>query len=264
MSGAPWLRRLLFPLLLVSALAPLGLLVLVSVGHEWFFPALWPSALQLDAWRTTFGAGDRLHGALITSFLLAIATGGFGVLLGWPLGRALAELRGWPRRLGAAAAFLPVALPPVGLASGLQVSALTLGLGGTFGGVLASHVVPAAGYTALYFLGVFTVFDHGIEHEARTLGARPVQVLWRVTVPSLLPQVREAFVLGFLVSWAQVVLTLVIGGGVVRTLPIEVFAYLQAGQDRFAATGALLLILPPVIALGALRLAVGRTALVLP
>jgi ABC-type spermidine/putrescine transport system permease subunit II len=66
-------------------------------------------------------------------------------------------------------------------------------------------------------------------------------------------------VLGFLVSWAQVPLTLLVGGGPVRTLPIEVFALVQAGQDRPAATGALLLLAPAILALAAARLAARRT-----
>ena len=49
------------------------------------------------------------------------------------------------------------------------------------------------------------------------------------------------------------------GGGAVRTLPVEVLAYVQAGQDRYAATGALLLLLPAVAILGAAALAVRRT-----
>ena len=190
--------------------------------------------------------------------VLAVATGLAGAAVGWPIGRALADLEGWARHAGAAAAFLPVAAPPVALATGLHLFALTLGVGGTLAGVLLSHLVPAAGYAALYFLGIFTVFDHRIEDEARTLGASPRAVLWRVTLPMLRRQLSEAFVLGFLVSWAQVATTLVIGGGRVRTLPLEVFSYLQSGQDRHAAAGALLLMIPALLMLGAVRFAVER------
>lgn len=264
MISLTWVRRLVFPLLIMSALLPMALLLLSSVGTGWFFPELWPATITWEAWRSTLGREGRLLGALGTSLALAIGTGLGAVLLGWPIGRAVATLRHWPRRLGSAAAFLPVAVPPIGLATGLQVTALTLGLGGTLLGVLGSHLVPAVGYTGLYFLGVFSVFDRRIEEEARTLGAGPWTVLRRVTVPTLLPQVREAFLLGFLVSWAQVALTLIIGGGRVRTLPIEVFAYLQSGQDQLAAVGALLLIAPPMVMFGVARLAIGRTAVVLP
>jgi len=251
-------RGVLLPVLAISAAAPLLLLLLQSVSRGWFYPALWPAAFSAEAWRALGERAGRITIALGTSLSLAIATGAIGVALGWPIGRALADLRGWPRHLGAAAAFLPVAVPPVALAAGLHLSMLRAGLGGTMAGVLLSHLVPAAGYASLYFLGVFTLFDRRIEDEARTLGAAPVSVLWRVTVPMLWRQVGEAFLLGFLVSWAQVALTLIIGGGRVRTLPLEVFAYLQAGQDSFAASGALLLVVPPLLAFGAIRLAVAR------
>ncbi|MEO8089919.1 MAG: ABC transporter permease subunit [Gemmatimonadales bacterium] len=251
-------RRLLLAALTLSALSPLVLLLLTSVGREWFFPALWPASITIESWRDAFGGGGRIAGALGTSLALAVATGLASAAVGWPIGRTMADLRGWPRHVGAAAAFLPVAAPPVALATGLHLSALTMGVAGTFGGVLLSHLVPAVGYAALYFLGVFTLFDRRIEDEARTLGARSRTVLWRVTVPMLRRQVGEAFLLGFLVSWAQVATTLVIGGGRVRTLPLEVFSYLQAGQDRYAATGALLLVIPALLMLGAVRFAVDR------
>jgi putative spermidine/putrescine transport system permease protein len=244
--------------LVLSALAPLGLLMVVSVGRDWFFPALWPPSLTLGSWGDALSGRGRLAAALGASLALAVSTGLAGAAVGWPIGRALADLRGWPRHLGAAAAFLPVAAPPVALATGLHVSALAVGVAGSMAGVFLSHLVPAAGYAALYFLGVFTLFDRRVEDEARTLGARPPTVLWRVTIPMMRRQLGEAFLLGFLVSWAQVATTLVIGGGRVRTLPLEVFAYLQAGQDRYAATGALLLVIPALLMLGAVRYAVER------
>jgi putative spermidine/putrescine transport system permease protein len=251
-------RRLVLAALVLSALAPLALLLVASVGRDWFFPALLPPSVTLESWQQAFLGGGRMAAALGTSLVLAVGTGLAGAAVGWPVGRAMADLRGWPRHLGAAAAFLPVAAPPVALATGLHLSAAAAGVAGTTGGVFLSHLVPAAGYTALYFLGVFTLFDRRVEDEARTLGADPRIVLWRVTMPMMRRQLGEAFVLGFLVSWAQVATTLVIGGGRVRTLPLEVFAYLQAGQDRFATTGALLLVIPALLMLGAVRFAVER------
>ncbi|MEO7986778.1 MAG: ABC transporter permease subunit [Gemmatimonadales bacterium] len=257
MTGRLPARTVLLAALMLSALAPLGLLLVASLGRGWFFPALFPPSVTLESWGDAF-RGGRMAVALWTSLGLAVCTGLAGAAVGWPVGRALADLRGWPRHLGAAAAFLPVAVPPVALATGLQISALAVGVAGTPGGVFLSHLIPAAGYAALYFLGVFTLFDRRIEDEARTLGARPRTVLWRVTLPMMRREVGQAFLLGFLVSWAQVATTLVIGGGRVRTLPLEVFAYLQAGQDRYAATGALLLVIPALLMLGAVQFAVER------
>ena len=250
----PLARAILAALLAVGAFAPLVLLMITSVGGRWLYPALTPESFTAESWSSLASTG-RLGAATGWSLAIGGATAALAVGLGLPLGRALARLGGWQRRIGAAAAFLPVAAPPIALATGLQLSLLSMGLGGTAGGVVVAHLVPALGYVALYFLGLFLVFDSRIEDEARSLGATRLQTWTRVLAPLLRRPVAEAFVLAFLVSWAQVPLTLLIGGGAVRTLPVEVLAFVRAGQDRYAATGALLLIVP-----AALAIAVGMSA----
>ena len=245
--------------LVLSAVVPFGLLALWSVSGPWFYPALLPSGLTGESWRQLVG-GD-LGSAATRSVVLGAGTATVGTAVGLPVGRALARLHGWRRHAGAALAFLPVTAPPIAFAVGIQYFFLRLGGGGTLGGVLLAHAVPASGYLSLYFLGVFAAYDAGPEEEARTLGATPWQTLRLVTVPALRRQVAEAAALGFLVSWAQVALTQLVGGGLVRTLPTEVFSSLRSGQDRYAATGALLLSVPPLLALGAARLAARRAAL---
>ncbi|MEX2571817.1 MAG: ABC transporter permease subunit [Gemmatimonadota bacterium] len=253
------LRSLLLTGLGILAVAPLLLLLITSISRSWFWPALLPVP-SADSWAALIAgtSGGRLSGAALNSLALALATGLLASALSLPLGRALAGLRGWRRSLGAGAAFLPVAAPPIALGIGLQFTFLTLGLGGSFMGVLLAHLVPALGYATLYFLGVFAVYDDRLEDEARTLGASPTQVFRRVTLPRLGRPLLEAALLGFLVSWAQVPLTILVGQGLVPTLAVEVLGLVQSGQDALAATGSLLLIIPAIFMLMAAALAIRR------
>ncbi len=251
------LRGALLAALLATSIGPLVVLVLWSMSGRWLFPALVPTIVTLQTWRALGRAA--LAPALLTSGMLASATGLLGCTLALPLGRALARFDGWRRHLGAAAAFLPVAAPPLALGTGLQVMVLDIGLGGSPLGVLLAHLVPAVGYLSLYFLGIFTLFDTRVEAEARTLGATPWQTWRHVTLPLLKRPIAEAVSLGFLISWSQFALTLVVGGGAVRALPIELFALVRAGEDSAAAVGALLLMLPLLIGFAALRWAARRT-----
>jgi ABC-type spermidine/putrescine transport system permease subunit II len=254
-------RLVLLACVALWSIGPLVLLAQQSVSATWFFPALRPPAVTVAAWRAAV-AGGTLGPALAASATLALGTAVVGCAVAIPVGRALARLRGWRRHVGAGAAFLPVAAPPLALGTGLQVAALAVGLGGTWAGVLLAHLVPAVGYLSLLFLGTFTLLDARPEEAARTLGASPWQVWWRIVLPMLRRPIAEAAAIGFLVSWTQFALTLVVGAGAVRTLPLEVFAYVRAGEDRAAAVGALLLVLPAVAALAALRWAARRTAVV--
>jgi putative spermidine/putrescine transport system permease protein len=254
------LLRALLVVALVAMTLPLFVLLFTwSVSGSWLYPALRPSSTTISAWQDIVNGG-ALGTAFGTSALLGAATGLFGAALAMPVGCAVAQLSGWRRHLAAGAAFLPVAAPPLALGTGLQVVAISVGVGGSFSGVLLSHLVPAVGYLSLMFLGTFLLYDTRAEEAARTLGATRAQVWWRVTLPILRRPIAEAIAVGFLISWTQVALTLVVGGGAVRTLPLEVYAFIGAGQDRAAAVGALLLIVPAAGALAALRFAMRRTA----
>jgi putative spermidine/putrescine transport system permease protein len=257
--------RASFIILAAISLLPLAVLVMVALGADWFWPALLPAEIEVGAWRAIAfgdGAGARLARASVNSSLLAVGTGVLAAVLAMPIGRALAGLRGWRRYVGAAAAFLPVAAPPLAVGIGLQYSFLRLGLAGEAPGVLLAHLVPALGYTSLFFLGVFALYDTRPEDDARTLGAGRWQTLRMITIPLLRRPLIEAFVLGFLVSWAQVPLTLIIGQGLVPTLAVEVLAYVQAGQDRLAATGGIMLAVPPLFMMAAAGFAIRRTGAV--
>lgn len=264
-SGATGARWGLLLVLVVWTLLPFLLLLLVSTaGGGWRFPSLTGTGTGMESWATWLTGGGRLTTALLVTVGLAAGTGALAAFLGLLLGRGLSRARGWQRVLGAGSAFLAVAAPPLALGVGLQFSFLALGLGGTLAGVLLAHMIPAAGYTTLFFLGVFSSWEGDIEVEARQLGATPLQTLLRVTLPLLRRPLAEAFVLGFLVSWAQVPLTLLVGQGRVRTLTVEVLSLIQAGQDPLATAGALLLAAPPLALMTLVAIAVRRAEVVLP
>jgi putative spermidine/putrescine transport system permease protein len=251
-------RATLFAAVTCFALSPLLMLLVTSFARGWFYPSVAPSSINGSAWIELL-RDDAHRTALLNSCVLGVATAVIGTALALPMGRAAALSTRSVRRTVALLAFAAVALPPVALGVGLQLTVLTLGLGGTVLGVLLAHLVPALGYLTLVFLGVFTRWDMRVEEAAATLGAHRVARWTRVLLPLLRRPIVEALALGFLVSWAQVALTLLVGGGAVRTLPLDVLAMLQSGQDQRAAAGALMLAIPALIVLSASRVASRNT-----
>jgi len=259
------MRRLgdrgLFALLSIGVGLPVLLLVLRALSTTWFYPTIFPRGGQGQAFALLF-AEQRIWRALGASIVLAALTGLISTALAFSVGRTIARASSRIRRVAAAAAFLPVIAPPIALGVGVQVVALQAHLAGGMPGVLLSHLIPATGYLTLYFLGVLSAYDASMEDEARTLGASDWQLFMRVTLPALRPRLAEAIVLGALVSWGQLALTLLVGGGAVRTLPVELLSYVRAGDDRLGAAAAILLTLPPALAIGLLSLGTKRTGTV--
>ncbi len=261
MPPAALLRTLGFAALLLVTMAPLLVLIVTSLARGWFYPALLPDTAEVSAWRELVSDVSR-RTALVNSVVLATGTAAVATMLALPLGRAAALSSRAVRRVVALLAFTAVALPPVALGIGLQLTVLAMGFGGTLFGVFLAHLVPTLGYLTLVFLGVFTRWDHRLDEAAATLGAGSRQRAMLVLLPLLRRPIADALALGFLVSWAQVALTLLVGGGAVRTLPLDVLAMLQSGQDQRAAAGALALAVPALLVLGASRVAARNTAVV--
>ncbi len=111
------------------------------------------------------------------------------------------------------------------------------------------HLVPTVPYTAIILTSVFAKRTGELEEAARTLGASAWRAFLYVTLPQVAPGVAVAALFGFLISWSQYVLTLLIGGGNVVTLPMLLFSA-ASGNDPVITSGlALVFVLPAIAAL---------------
>jgi len=248
--------RSLFAALLVG---PVLALVLYAFSTRWFFPQLLPAEWTAEPLLRQLGS-PRTREALGASLLTAGVTTVLALLLGLPAARALGLRRFRGRSLVLLVLFLPSVVPPVAIGMGLNVLFLRLGLAGDVAGVVLVHLVPVLPYAIFALLGVFARYDESYELQARTLGASPAQVWLQVTLPLIGPGVAVAALFAFLVSWSQYILTLLIGGGRVLTLPVLLFAAVSGGNPTSIAGLALLFAAPPVLAIALAARALGAGA----
>jgi len=85
--------------------------------------------------------------------------------------------------------------------------------------------------------------DRACEEAARTLGAKPLTVFFRVTLPMMTPGIVASAALCFLVSFDEVVITLFLTGPRITTLPVELYNYVYNQADPLVAAVSALLIL---------------------
>lgn len=234
--------------LYVLLVGPIAALMLYALSTRWFFPQLLPAEWTLAPLLRQLG-DPRTQAAVGTSLLTAGATTALALLLGLPAARVLGLRRFRGRSLVLLILFLPNVVPPLAIGMGLNVLFLRLGLAGSVAGVVLVHLVPVLPYAIFALLGVFARYDEGYELQARSLGASPTHVWLRVALPLLGPGLAVAALFAFLVSWSQYVLTLLIGGGRVITLPVLLFAAVSGGNPTSIAGLALLFAAPPVVAI---------------
>lgn len=185
---------------------------------------------------------------------LSLRVAATALLVVAPLGVGLAWLqarRRYPlRRLVDAAILLPLVLPPSVVGFFLV---LLFGRRGPAGGLLESVLgarvmfsptaaVIASSVVALPILvktaqPAIEAVPRELEDVARTLGLGPAEVFVRVTLPAAWRGVLAATVLGFARALGEFGASLMFAGNVpgrTNTMPIEIFAAYQAGDDRRA------------------------------
>ena len=224
-------------------------LVLWAVAGEWRFPDLLPTAWSPRGVAHLVEPGGGVLGATLNSLLIGLATAAASVAVGLPAGMAIG---GYEWRFKGPVIFfvlLPILVPPLASTMGVHVTFIRLGLADTVFGVFLVHLVPTVPYTALILAGVFSERTGELEEAARTLGASAWQAFLRVTLPGVLPGVAVAGLFAFLISWGQYVLTLLIGGGSVVTLPMLLFSAASGNDPVITSALALAFALPAVLAL---------------
>ena len=243
-------RNITSAALIISVLMPFTVLIIWSFSTRWFYPQLWPEQWGLRAWQYIFGtAGSQIIAGLIQSMLVALATAAISIVIGVPAGRALGLYDFKAKDTISVMLMLPVIVPPLCVAMGLQLWFIKLGLAETFIGVVLVHLTFCLPYSIFVMWGVFSNYDPDYENQARSLGANSWEIITRVMLPLTLPGIMVAGLFSFLLSWSQYLSTLIIGGGRITTLPILLFALMGSGDRPVAAAVSLVFVAPAFLAL---------------
>ncbi|MDP7541625.1 MAG: molybdate ABC transporter permease subunit [Acidimicrobiales bacterium] len=199
---------------------------------------------------------DALRVSLVVSLVAALVVLVLGTPLAWALGRT--DLPG--RRIVRALVVLPMVLPPVVGGAALLFALGRRGLIGQwldrwFGLTLPftlTGAIVAATFVALPF---YVIAVEGalrtarreiddLEGVASTLGAPPLTVLRRITLPRLLPAMGAGLALAWARALGEFGATITFAGnlpGRTQTLPLATFLALQSEPERALALSLVML-----------------------
>ncbi len=219
---------------------PLLLTLYLSVFDEKLilFP---PHAYTLD-W---YGQIPAPFGAPIwTSLKLGIAATIGSLLLGVPAGIGLSRHRFRGRTLIGTLLLAPITVP--GIALGLAVyivlvaldTNLDTALTGSLTGLVLAHVMIATPWVVRLCLASLATHDRQAEEAAASLGAHPLQVIWRITMPAMHPGIIAGGLFAFVISFENLELALFLSSPGVTTLPVAVLQYLEYHIDPMVAAVA--------------------------
>jgi len=235
-----WLTRGLVGIGAVAIFLPLVLTLYLSVFDETLisFP---PKGYTLDWYARiipTFG------GALQTSLVTALVAAAISVAIGVPAAIGLSRHQFRGRDAVGTLLLAPLTIPGVAIGLGIFVLAVLieerteLALGGSRGLMIAAHVLITLPWVVRLCMAALANNDRAIEEAAASLGARPLRVIWRVTLPAMRGGIVAGALFAFIISFENLEMTLFLTAPGMTTLPISVLSYLQYHIDPLVAAVA--------------------------
>jgi len=240
------LRMILYFILV----APLLLFIAYAFSTRWFFPQPFPIEWTLTTFQRAID-DSRTLSSMAQGIWIAVLVSLLSLILALPTARVLGLRKFRGRQLAWLLLFLPTVIPPLAIGMGLNILFLRIGLAGTIAGVVLAHIIPTLPYTIFTLSSAYARFDENYEFQALALGASPWNIFFKVTLRMLAPSLVVATLFAFLISWSQYLLTLLIGGGQVITLPILLFSAASGGNPATIANLSLLFIAPPILVIAA-------------
>lgn len=238
---------IIFILMILLPLLTIGVWVFTE---RWAWPALFPQTLSLRAVEAVLRDREELAKLFISSILISTTVAMFSVIIGTMTARALEQYEFIGKRALSFMALLPFLVPSTVFAMGIQITFIKLGLSGTIVGVMIVHLICSLPYAITLLQDGMRAMGTRLEEQARVLGANPWQAFIRITLPNLLPIMLSAFSMAYIVSFSQYFLTLMIGGGSVKTFSIVMVPFLAGGQRNFASVYSLIFLSITVLVFG--------------
>jgi len=247
-SNGP-LALIFHTIFVVIMLAPIVVVCLVAFTPEGYL-SLPTNGFSLRWFRAIANYPEFVH-AFWVSLGLGALSSFVALLFAVPAALAIARYRFRGRDALAALFLSPLMIPHVVLGIAFLRFFTSIGIGGSFAGLLVAHVVVVFPFALRLTLAAATGMDRSVEMAAISLGAGGATLFRRVTLPLILPGVISGWALAFIQSFDDLTMTVFLAAPGTETLPVRMFLYVQDNID------------PLVTSVSASVIAITMTALIL-
>ena len=231
---------------IVFTLVSSVILVIWSLTWQWRFPDFLPDAWTLKFW--TKGLVSSLD-PVITTLFTGMAAAFIGLIL--TIGCLEHDVNSQKNQIRKNKAsnynktlyyflYLPLLVPQITFMTGIQLLLVIMKMDGYWITLMGSHLLFVQPYMFIVLSTTYQAFDRRLTDQAMLLKGSYTMVLFRIKLPMLLRPILFSFAIGFSVSVAQYIPTILVGAGKFSTITTEVVSIASGSDRRIIAVYALI------------------------
>ena len=229
-------------LVFVFLVAPILVMVPLSFNADPFFT--YPiTQYSLRWYAEIFGDGPQAilwQRSLINSLIIGIASTVLATALGTAAALGMSTARLPMASLLVGLMISPIIVPIIIAAIGMYYFYSQIGLVGTYPGLILAHTALGMPFVFITVSATLAGFDRNLVRAGAVLGARPVRVFRKITLPLILPGVVSGALFALATSW--VVAVLFLAGVDQHTIPRRMWSGVRDNLSPTIIAAASLLI----------------------
>lgn len=233
--------RLLCAAIFIYLIAPIVVIIPLSFNSEPYFT--YPLAGFSTRWYEEFFTSDQwqigLKNSIIIGFLSTLLATCLGTLAALGLNRA--DFRG--KSAVMAVLISPIVVPIVITGAGMFYFYSSIGLTSTVPGIVLAHTTLGVPFVVITVSATLVGFDHNMVRAGASLGADPVKVFFKITLPLILPGVVSGALFAFITSWDELVVVIFLASTEQHTLPRRMWSGIREMLSPTITAVATLLII---------------------
>jgi len=242
-------------LFILFILAPILMVCAVAFTSQGFI-GLPTEGLSLR-WFYAIADNPRFLDAFYFSLQLGLVSATFAVIFSVPASLAIARFQFRGRDSIMAFLMSPLMIPHVVLGLAFLQFFTTIGVSGTFFGLVVAHIIIVIPFAMRLVLASATGLDPAIERAALSLGASSWVTFRRIVLPLILPGVVSGWVIAFISSFDELTMSVFIASPSTTTLPVRIFLHIEDTIDPLVTAVSAAIIYLTLIAIFILDRTVG-------
>ena len=252
-----WIFRFICAAVFAFLIVPILVIIPLSFNAEPYFTYPMPG-FSLRWYEEFFTSPQWLLGlqnSIVVGVFATLVATVLGTLAALGLNRA--EYPGKPAIL--AVLISPIIVPIVITAAGMFYFYAHIGLTGTLAGLIFAHATIGVPFVVITVSATLAGFDNNLVRAGASLGADPVRVFFKVTLPLILPGVVSGALFAFITSWDELVIAIFLASTEEHTLPRRMWSGIRELLSPTIMAVATLLILTSIALMVAMELLRRRT-----
>jgi len=203
---------------------PIIILVIYSFNHSRFGVSWDHFSLR---WYKVLFSDRSLWAAVSNSLIIATASSTVSTVLGTLAALYLDRRSTRIRHFMHGLLYLPMIIPDIVIAVSMLMFFVFIHFSLGLLSVTVAHITFSLSYVTLVVLTRLASMNRHLEEASMDLGATPVQTFFRVTLPSIYPAVLAGFLLAFMMSIDDFIVTFFTSGVGSTTLPLKIYSMIK-------------------------------------